>query len=276
MAEAARATRVKRGDIIAVVDTEKGAIEIEVFEDGVLERAARRAGEKVPVGTVLAMIRGPGAPHRAAAAAPPARARAAPTARRRASAGGAQARARMLGVDLAHGARHRSGRARSRARTSSAAAAARRPAPTAPASGAGRRDAAAAMRAAIAAAMARSKREIPHYYLSHDDRHDARRWPGCAPRTTAAVPDRLLPVVLLIKAVALALREVPELNGYWIGRRASGRAPASTSAARSRCAAAAWSRRRMHDADRQDLTTLMRELRDLVRGPAPARSAARS
>ena len=29
---------VKRGDIIAVVDTEKGAIEIEVFDDGVIDR----------------------------------------------------------------------------------------------------------------------------------------------------------------------------------------------------------------------------------------------
>ena len=28
--------------------------------------------------------------------------------------------------------------------------------------------------------------------------------------------ERLLPAVLLIKAVALALREVPELNGHWI------------------------------------------------------------
>ena len=38
-----------RGDIIAVVDTEKGAIEIEVFEDGVLEETrvpARREGAR--------------------------------------------------------------------------------------------------------------------------------------------------------------------------------------------------------------------------------------
>ena len=35
---------VHRGDIVAVVDTSKSAIDIEVFEDGVVERAARRAG----------------------------------------------------------------------------------------------------------------------------------------------------------------------------------------------------------------------------------------
>jgi hypothetical protein len=29
-------------------------------------------------------------------------------------------------------------------------------------------------------------------------------------------PERLLPAVLLLKATALALREVPQLNGFWI------------------------------------------------------------
>ncbi len=37
---------VKRGDIIAVVDTEKGAIEIEVFEDGVLQSTGGDAGRE--------------------------------------------------------------------------------------------------------------------------------------------------------------------------------------------------------------------------------------
>ena len=51
---------VARGDIIAVVDTQKGAIEIEVFEDGVLEQLHVPPGQTVPVGTVLATIRGHG------------------------------------------------------------------------------------------------------------------------------------------------------------------------------------------------------------------------
>ena len=56
---------VKRGDIIAVVDTQKGAIEIEVFEDGVIESLQVKPGEKVPVGTVLAWPREPvGRPRR--------------------------------------------------------------------------------------------------------------------------------------------------------------------------------------------------------------------
>ena len=57
---------VKRGDIVAVVETQKGAIEIEVFETGTLDRLLVRPGEKVPVGTPLAQIRGEGEPSTAA------------------------------------------------------------------------------------------------------------------------------------------------------------------------------------------------------------------
>ena len=48
---------VKRGDIVALVETEKGLIEIEIFENGVIDSIVVPAGNKVPVGTVLAMIR---------------------------------------------------------------------------------------------------------------------------------------------------------------------------------------------------------------------------
>jgi len=48
--------RVSQGDIIAEVETDKGLIEVEVFETGVVERLMVREGEKVPVGTVLAEI----------------------------------------------------------------------------------------------------------------------------------------------------------------------------------------------------------------------------
>src|SRR5574339_546588 len=51
---------VARGDIIAVVDTDKGAIEIEVFDTGVVDRVLVQPGERTPVGTVLALIRAPG------------------------------------------------------------------------------------------------------------------------------------------------------------------------------------------------------------------------
>ena len=52
--------RVKRGDIVAVVETQKGAIEVEVFEEGVIERLLVEPGTTVPVGTPLALVRGTG------------------------------------------------------------------------------------------------------------------------------------------------------------------------------------------------------------------------
>src|SRR5512139_1266324 len=60
---------VHRGDIVALVETEKGLIEVEIFESGTIERIVVPAGDKVPVGTVLAII---GAEAGAAAAPAPA------------------------------------------------------------------------------------------------------------------------------------------------------------------------------------------------------------
>jgi pyruvate dehydrogenase E2 component (dihydrolipoamide acetyltransferase) len=75
------------------------------------------------------------------------------------------------------------------------------------------------MRRAIAAAMARSNSEIPHYYLeTRIDMSRALRWLETE-NQKRAIKDRLLPVVLLVKAVAKALGDVPELNGYWIDDR---------------------------------------------------------
>lgn len=48
--------RVRRGDIVAVVDTEKSDIEVEVFEDGVVGELLVDVGATVPVGTPLARI----------------------------------------------------------------------------------------------------------------------------------------------------------------------------------------------------------------------------
>jgi pyruvate dehydrogenase E2 component (dihydrolipoamide acetyltransferase) len=52
---------VQRGDVIAVVDTDKAAIEVECFADGVIEELIVTPGQKVPVGTVLATLGGAGA-----------------------------------------------------------------------------------------------------------------------------------------------------------------------------------------------------------------------
>jgi pyruvate dehydrogenase E2 component (dihydrolipoamide acetyltransferase) len=51
---------VHRGQIVAVVDTEKSTIEVEVFEDGVVEELLVEPGVEVEVGTPLASIGAPG------------------------------------------------------------------------------------------------------------------------------------------------------------------------------------------------------------------------
>jgi len=213
---------VKRGDIIALVHTEKAEIEVEVFETGVVEQLLTRPGAKVPVGTLLATIRAeepvsvPAAPPSPAAAPSPVSAaetrhRVSPLARKMAE---------DLGVDLAtvvgkgpHGAIERADIERAAAvlkRTGVGAGVAPAAEALAPAE-----ESHLGMRRAIAAAMARSNREIPHYYLETQiDMSSALRWLEAA-NQARPVQQRLLPVVLLIKAVTRALKEVPELNGYW-------------------------------------------------------------
>ena len=75
------------------------------------------------------------------------------------------------------------------------------------------------MRQAIAAAMSRSNREIPHYYLAAEiDMSAALGWLA-GENVKRPIRERILPAVLLLKAVALSLVDVPELNGFWIDNR---------------------------------------------------------
>ena len=77
-------------------------------------------------------------------------------------------------------------------------------------------DRAQSMRQAIARLMARSKREIPHYYVSNTvDMTSALGWLHERNRELD-VSERLVPAVLLLKAAALAARKVPDVNGYWL------------------------------------------------------------
>jgi pyruvate dehydrogenase E2 component (dihydrolipoamide acetyltransferase) len=254
--------RVERGDIIAEVETEKGLIEVEIFTRGVIERLLVEPGTEVPVGTVLAIVGEEGVLAAAeveaptistvAAGVPPAeagRVRSSPAARKLAG---------ELGVDLTtvHGTG--SGGAITREDVERAAAAAPAVSPPVP-----EPDRQVRLRQTIAAAMARSKREIPHYYLSTTiDMHRAMAWLA-EENLKRPVADRLLYGVLLIKAVALALKEVPELNALWSGTQA---VPSSAihvgvaiSLRQGGLVAPA-----VHDTDRQSLDELMRNFRDLV------------
>ena len=218
--------RVKRGDIVAVVETQKGAIEVDIFEEGVIERWLVEPGTTVPVGTPLALIADaqPAAATTeaevtAAAAPTPAptvpisvtppleprteigRPRMSPAARRLAAERGVSLD-RLIGSGPDGAIVY--------ADVERAAAAEPVPRPTAP-----KRLDLAEMRRAIAAAMARSKREIPHYYLSTTSiSPESLAWLEAA-NATRPPAQRLLLAALLLKAVARALGEAREFNGFF-------------------------------------------------------------
>jgi pyruvate dehydrogenase E2 component (dihydrolipoamide acetyltransferase) len=124
-------------------------------------------------------------------------------------------------------------------------------------------DKAAGMRAAIARAMARSKREIPHYYLAADIDFSRARSFLDERNATRSVTERLLPAVLLLKATALATRSVPELNGFWVDDELRESTSVHVGVAIS-LRAGGLVAPAIHDADRATLDELMDRLRDLV------------
>ena len=72
------------------------------------------------------------------------------------------------------------------------------------------------MRRTTAALMARAAREIPHYYVTTTvDAQPLVRWLG-AHNAELPVRRRVLPIAVLLRAVAVAAAEVPDLNGHWI------------------------------------------------------------
>ncbi len=121
----------------------------------------------------------------------------------------------------------------------------------------------ARMRRTIGSAMARSKREIPHYYLSTTiDMHRATQWLA-AENARLPVTERLLYGVLLLKSVALAVREVPELNAVWRGDTVAPSEAAHVGVAIS-LRGGGLVAPALHDAGRRSLGDLMRAFRDLV------------
>ncbi|HOM12487.1 MAG TPA: dihydrolipoamide acetyltransferase family protein [Rubrivivax sp.] len=270
---------IRRGDVVAVVETHKGAIDVECFLDGVIGDLAP-LDQPLPVGALLARVRGPGevdsavpaavpaapplapapaaaalprtaAPARAVEPPPASRAKLSPAARRRAAELGIQADAlRGSGADGAV--------------TISDVEHAARPERATPARKTRGGFDPALMRQAIAAAMARSKREIPHYYLAEPvPMRRALDWLRDA-NLQRPVTGRLLPAVLLLKAVALALREFPQLNGSFEqgAYRASAAVHVGVAVSLRGGGLIAPA---LHDAADKPLDGLMRELADLVK-----------
>ena len=281
--------RFAKGDVIAVVETQKGAIEVEVFHAGIMGRLLVEPGQRVPVGTPMAELEIEGAtapvgPAETVAQTPPASSEtpkqepaqpelatappsepvaAAATPARHRSSPAARRLAQQLGLALGGLTGSGPEGAIVLADVRPTITAARQAGPPTEPSSARRGLDLTAMREAIAAAMAHSKREIPHYYLSHAiDLTPASDW--LARRNADLPPDRrVLMGVLFIKAVALTLRRFPELNGFDRDGRyepATGIHVGTATAIRGGGLVAPA----IHDADQLDLDTLMARLRDLV------------
>ena len=305
---------VHKGQIIAEVETEKAVLEVECWDEGVIEELLVQPGpEWLPVGTPLARIRSvepatstsPAETPTTPAQKPlPAR----PPARRPEPTPPVRHLAHELGVDLSTLQGTGEGGTITRGDVRAAAAPAVKPPLVIPITGeqrvkasprarflAGRlgvdlrgvtasgpggmvtaadvesqpvpapepEDKLTAMRRAIARSMAHSKREIPHYYLAtHIDLGEAMRWLETQ-NAERSVSKRILPAALLLKATALGLREIPELNGHWIddGFRPSPSIHLGVAVSIREGGLVAPA---IHDADQLDLDEMMEHLRDLV------------
>jgi len=223
---------LNKGDIIALLETQKGMIDMEVYQQGVITELLLEPVVSVPVGTVMARMSVAGEAARPAA----------PEASHTAAHSVAQAAAiksppvtsdQVQQTVIPQSIRPRQGLLASPVVRKLAAeqqldlsrlsgsgpegAILLRdlPANGPEANAAGSPDPAQAMRSAIAAAMAKSKREIPHYYLSLEiDITRAQRW--LADFNAERVPEeRILLLALLLKAIARSLHKYPALNGYY-------------------------------------------------------------
>lgn len=212
---------VKRGDIIAVVETQKGLIEIEIFEEGIIHSLLIKVEDKVPVDTVMALLTPLGKesekPIEIKKEIQPVKAnepektinevhihpsfKASPLAKRIAE---------EYKIDL----NQIKGTGENGAITKDDVQKVineKKPETYVKAAS----DSTEPMRMAIAAAMSKSNREIPHYYLETKvDMSKALSWLA-ETNNQLPVKDRLLPIVMLIKAVAKSLIDVPDLNGIW-------------------------------------------------------------
>ncbi|NEX62365.1 dihydrolipoamide acetyltransferase family protein [Noviherbaspirillum galbum] len=292
---------VKRGQVVAVVDTSKAAVDVESWQEGTVAELLAAPGDTLPVGAVLAtlleegetmeMARRSGKTHEAGAVAPGTTASTAPDGARESQPGGVNVLpARPVPTTPYAGARRRTSpaarkyaedhdidigavagtgpegavtlqdvqRAAALSAFSSAPSSASSPQPSPVL------DRQAEMRRSIAAAMSRSKKEIPHYYLSEPvPMRRAQEW-LLAANATRSLTSRILMATLQIKAVALALARYPELNGFYVdgGHRPSGAVHVGVAIALRQGGLVAPA---IHDVASKPLDRLMEELTDLVK-----------
>lgn len=207
--------KVNRGDIIADVDTQKGLIEIEVFDEGTIDQLVINEGEKVPVGTVMATILPLGETVSAkkepvkqvkkeGTTKSPERKKISPLAKKILE---------EKGIDITTIIGTGPDGSIVKKDIERVLESQKQPQEE------GQKDKAGliskGIRSATASAMSKSNSEIPHFYLETKiDLSKSLKWLK-ETNKQREIKDRLLPVVLLIKAVAKAIVEVPEVNAYW-------------------------------------------------------------
>jgi pyruvate dehydrogenase E2 component (dihydrolipoamide acetyltransferase) len=228
--------KVTRGQIVAVVETTKAAVEVECWQEGTVNELLVPIGETVQVGTALATLLVPGeraekrprvsAEPRASTSdvtkpapapvtgtppsAPQRRRWVSPAARRLAQSlhvdidgvSGTGPQGAVTISDIEHAAATLEHAAAAKAPTT-------KPVNITPA------DRAAQMRKSIAAAMSRSKREIPHYYLADEIVLEKSLTWLTTRNAQRSIDERVLPAVLLLKAVGVAAQRFGEFNGFW-------------------------------------------------------------
>ena len=214
-----------RGNIIAEVETQKGLIEIEVFDEGIIKELLIAEGTKVPVGTVLALIEPTVVPSKTKEiqisetkpiALQPTEEKisipiqtpkdsiphlkVSPLAKRFATEKhidllkikGTGNDGAIIKADIEQVVRQMETFEKKKTNP---------PSDT--------------IRLAVAAAMTKSNKEIPHYYLQKNiDLTRALAWLQ-ETNSQRVAKQRLLPVTLLIKATAKSLTEFPDLNAVW-------------------------------------------------------------
>ena len=269
--------RVKAGDTVAIVDTRKGAVEIDATADGVLEDTMFGIGAQLQVGVCLATIRLAAPESSLSPVAPPPPIVLPPPPAPASNPGRLVAvspRAQKLAADLNVDLTRIEGTGPNGSITSEDILRADRglkpstplptstPTPASPPSPGPQR--AEPRRAPVQTTAPQPvKGDVPQYYLSTPvDLSAALTW---ARLENERRPDRdqIMPAAMLVKATALALREVPELNGFWTED-----GPQKSDAIHIGCAISSASGRLVAPAlmnvDQMDLGTLMRSLVDLV------------
>ncbi|CAG9237755.1 Dihydrolipoamide acetyltransferase component (E2) of acetoin dehydrogenase complex [Paraburkholderia caribensis] len=206
---------VTKGQIVAIVDTSKAAVDVENWYEGTVYELITKPGEKIPVGTPMAIFleRGesasevrkrpraiPPTPAPLPVDAAPQRHKVSPAARK-------HAQEHHVNLDKIVGSGPGGSVTYDDVEQAIRSAACITPAPAG--------DRLAAIRTVIAGAMERSKREIPHYYVSEMiPIEKALEWLHTE-NAKRSINDRMLLAVLLLKAVTVTLRRFPELNGFY-------------------------------------------------------------